>query len=134
MGSHRWRDRDQRDIEKAEEMRMIGTPARGLPPSKRYKVDPSYSREPKAFCGNVTKLGLPPCQFGEGTYCYSRKVCSSQIDLNDPEKYTEAAKRKARMEEQAALDHARKISSRMRDDRYMSDQEYGDLIKRIIGD
>lgn len=132
MRSHRWRDRDQRDIEKAEEMRMIDTPARGLPPSKRYKVDPSYSREPKAICENVKVLGLPPCQYGEEIYCYARKICSSQLDINDPEKHTPQAENAIKTEMYNAVQHAREVSSRLGDEGSMTDQEYEELIRRII--
>lgn len=132
MKNRRWIYRDQQDIEKAEDLQSAGISSKGLPPSKRYKVDPQYSREPKAFCGNVKKLGLPPCRYGEGTYCYSRKVCESQLSLDNPDEYTDGAKKKASMEEQRALEHAREISSQMRDERSMSDEEYSSLVNKIM--
>lgn len=132
MESRRWKDRDRQDIEKAEELQASGVSGRGLPPSKRYKVDPLFSREPKAICENVRSLGLPPCKFGEGIYCYSRRVCSSQLDINDPDNHTPQAKQVLKREMDAALQHARKVSSRVNDSDTMTDQEHEELMRRIL--
>jgi len=131
--SKRWNDRDAKDIEKADELQRAGISSRGLPPSKKYKVNPLYSREPKAICENVRNLGLPPCQFGEGIYCYSRRVCSSQLDINNPENHTPEAKEILKRESDAAIQHAREISAKMSDEDSMSDAEYEEMIKRIMG-
>ena len=81
--NHRFRDRIEQDEAKARDVE--GASARGLSPSKRYRVDPRYQRVPVALCWNA-RLGLPTCgDKGEGKYCYCKIPCELQMDINDPE-------------------------------------------------
>lgn len=45
---------------------------------------------PTAICGNL-QCGLPTCSRGHGNKCYWNGICSSQMQLDNPEKRTLAA-------------------------------------------
>lgn len=125
--------RDQRDIEHALEMQEAGKNTRGLPASKRYRVDPTASRTPTGYCGSVVELGLPGCtQFCEGKECYFRGVCEMQLDLEDIDKRTPEAEEKMQAEIKKALDHAKEIMKNQPDEESMSDEEYERIVRRLM--
>lgn len=63
-----------------------------LPASKRYLVDRlNFSETPVAVCDHI-RLGMSACYNGEGTYCYCRLPCTSQMDMSDPSKMADTAR------------------------------------------
>lgn len=131
--STRRKTRDIRDQQHAHEMQEAGKDPKGLPASKRYRVDPSASRTATALCGTVLELGLPGCtKFCDGKYCYSRATCEMQLDIDNPSQRSESTQRALDVSMKAAIEHAREVSKSQPDSDSMSDKEYEDIIRRMM--
>lgn len=112
------RRREVDDLAKAEERSSAGKNDRGLPASKKYLVNPEFSRTPVAKCECVL-LGLPSCASGEGVYCYQKKPCSSQAELSSTSEditLTPEAKELYSDERNKALKHSRDAMKDIKDE------------------
>lgn len=100
-----------------------------VPPSEMWRLHKEYSRHPTAFCGN-RDVGLPVCPKGEGKFCYYRKPCGSQVQLNG-EQVSEEAKREADRMVQECRERNKEALENY--EREMDAIDYHDMIRRIIG-
>lgn len=101
---------DLEDQERAREAQENGATSRGLPPGKKYRVDPEYARRPTAIC-ELPTIGLPCCEKGEGRHCMWRGVCSHQL-MSDGVTRTPQAEKLYQEEVNKALRHARAVSDK----------------------
>ena len=87
----------------------------------------TLSSRPVAICGN-TQMGFPCCEKGEGKYCYSLKVCSSQMQLAQPDKRTLGAEELYKVECMQATVKAHKMAKDMKE---LDQIDYEALAKQL---
>lgn len=127
--------RNESDIEKAKEIQSTrGDDIKGLPVDKRYKVDPEYSRDPTAICQLKKMFDIPEvCDKECNGYCYWRKVCSSQLDINGDGTTILTKEAQALLDEEyrKAIEHSKDLWSKHRVPE-TTDLNIDEMVKAIL--